>query len=269
MLRSIDSLFLLERGQELRLANASIALGQAAELEALPAFKVQGYLEDFQLELGKQWLARYEEHQAQLAQVTGQPSSQTRDTPGRIAGLPLQAELLLGRYQLGALSLNDLQVSATRDWLGWHLKLNNQTLAGSLMIPNASIRPLQIKLDYLRLTREQLGLPEVSVNESGIEEGAAEDVAAKTEAMAAITQPLRAQLDRSSVRTSTIARASLSLTVIALSALLGSGMPLGWLWAKITAAALSRNASLTTSRGYTGDASIVPLNISTYSISLC
>lgn len=207
----IDSLFLLERGQELRLANASIALGQAAELEALPAFKVQGYLEDFQLELGKQWLARYEEHQAQLAQVTGQPSSQTRDTPGRIAGLPLQAELLLGRYQLGALSLNDLQVSATRDWLGWHLKLNNQTLAGSLMIPNASIRPLQVKLDYLRLTREQLGLPEVSVNENGIEEGAAEDVVAKTEAMAAITQPLRAQLDPRDLPRANIVIGQLSL----------------------------------------------------------
>lgn len=65
----------------------------------------------------------------------------------------------------------------------------------------------------------------------------------------------------SRVRTSTSSSACLRRLVSALSASLGSGCPIGWLWEKNTAAALRRRASFTTSRGYTEAASIVPRTV--------
>ena len=54
----------------------------------------------------------------------------------------------------------------------------------------------------------------------------------------------------SSTLTSTSASASLRLRVSSSSAWLGCAAPEGWLWAKMTAAALAASAALTISRGY-------------------
>lgn len=61
------------------------------------------------------------------------------------------------------------------------------------------------------------------------------------------------------------ASGSLNRCVNILSTCASLGFPLGWLCERITAAALSHCASLTTSRGYTDALSIVPWNISRYS----
>src|SRR5688572_1883793 len=60
---------------------------------------------------------------------------------------------------------------------------------------------------------------------------------------------LPAMMKWSSTLTSTSASASLRLRVSSSSAWLGCATPDGWLWAKITAAALVANACFTISRG--------------------
>lgn len=60
---------------------------------------------------------------------------------------------------------------------------------------------------------------------------------------------VEATMKWSRTRTSTSARAFLRVSVRAWSAWLGSPTPEGWLWARITAAALRSSTSLTTSRG--------------------
>src|ERR1700716_235482 len=73
----------------------------------------------------------------------------------------------------------------------------------------------------------------------------------------------------SSTFTSTSARASFKLRVSNSSAWLGWAAPEGWLWAKITAAALAARAALTVSRGYTLVWVSVPRNGSWNAITLC
>ncbi len=64
----------------------------------------------------------------------------------------------------------------------------------------------------------------------------------------------------SRTRTSMRSSASRSLRVSASSQRLGSGTPLGWLWARMTAAALSSSARRATSRGWTAALPRVPWN---------
>ena len=172
----VDALFLLERGAANQLLNAGIALAEIAELDDSPAFLVKGYLAEFQLDVWQQLLVRYQDYQTRITPVSSSPAPAVvvPVDESRIAGLPFRAQLTLGNYQVGSLNLRDLQVEARRDWRGWQLQVENPVVAGAIQVPQDAHRPLDIKLDYLRFTREDLGLPAEPAAESGNSVAAAE-----------------------------------------------------------------------------------------------
>ncbi len=149
----IDSLFRLQRGQEGRLINANIALAEEAQFKSddgisASEFLVSGYLANFDLDAWKVTQQQYAQYQSDLR---AEDAEVVENRPDEIAGLPFKANLNLGNYQLGAARFENINVIATRNYLGWHLQLDNPKIHGELMIPSDANSALGVNLNYLYL----------------------------------------------------------------------------------------------------------------------
>jgi uncharacterized protein (TIGR02099 family) len=74
-----------------------------------------------------------------------------------VAGLPFHAALLLSQYQVGPLTLNNLDVHAERLADAWKIRFTNAIVLGDIRIANDSAKPLDIDLEHLHVTQENLG----------------------------------------------------------------------------------------------------------------
>jgi uncharacterized protein YhdP len=166
----VHGLLRTNRNQENQLLNANIALASEAHLSEQPEFLVSGFLPAIDLDAWKAVLARYKTYTDQLAPVIVQGLHQKTSTApaassyggdvqvGLVAGLPFRAELMLGQYELGSLTLENLNVIALPVREGWQLQVDNAMVAGKLLVPDSSFVPLQVELEYLSLNKEILGL---------------------------------------------------------------------------------------------------------------
>jgi uncharacterized protein YhdP len=155
----VQALFHLDRRDNNRLLNASIALDKTAEFSAVPGFLVSGYLPEFDLDAWKKVLSRYQVHREQLGILP--ELEQGEADPSRIAGLLFRTDLMLGHYDIGSLRLENLAVTARREYSGWHLGVKNPIVEGALVIPESADLPLQVNLKYLRLTPGDIGETEL------------------------------------------------------------------------------------------------------------
>lgn len=164
---NVQALLRMGRGNNSQLQYANIALASDVTLSSTPQFLVSGYLPEIDLTAWKKVQARYTEFSERLTPVVVRPAraaatdADAEPIPsaniGTVAGLPFKAELVLGRYYVGSLKLEDLNVNATRTELGWQLGIENPVVAGDLVVPNSPFTPLQINLQRLYLTNAALG----------------------------------------------------------------------------------------------------------------
>lgn len=166
----VQALLRMDRGASTKLVNANIALASDARLNDQPRFLVSGFLPGIDLDAWKAVQSRYKTYSERLTPVVvqGLSSSQTfRPNPsgpelsdeasGLVAGLPFRAELTLGQYKLGSATLENLNVIAVPVGAGWQLELENEVIAGKLLVPDSPFTPLQVDLERVSLTREMLG----------------------------------------------------------------------------------------------------------------
>lgn len=81
---------------------------------------------------------------------------------GLVAGLPFRAELILGQYELGSTTLENLNVVAVPVLSGWQLDVENAIVEGRLVVPESRFVPLQVDLSRLSLTKAMLGQEQAS-----------------------------------------------------------------------------------------------------------
>lgn len=178
----VQVLLRMDRGANNNLVNANIALASDAKLSDQPRFLVSGFLPDIDLDAWKSVLSRYKVYAGRLAPVITQglspsqaiglkPSGPNASGPelldepvGLIAGLPFRVELKLGQYKLGSATLENLNVIAVPVRAGWQLALENEVIAGKLLVPDSPFSPLQIDLERVSLTKEMLGEKFSAVN---------------------------------------------------------------------------------------------------------
>ncbi len=179
-----QSLLRLDRPRN-SLLMANIALGSEAQLGNGNEFVVSGYVPDVDLDQWKAVQARYLSYGEQLSPVVvnslKSPASAHEleellatesQAEGRIAGLPFRTDLVIGHYELGSLSFDDLKVIASPVDAGWKLKVANPQVAGELLVPSSKFAPLEVNLEYLALTKTALGGDEAAIaEESPSEEG--------------------------------------------------------------------------------------------------
>lgn len=140
-----------------KLRNANIALGEPAALNKEPQFLLSGKLPSLDIEPWKKVQQHYVEYMAQLnpdADKTQQPSAP--ESNALVAGLPFRASVLLDHYQVGPLNLEHIDVRAKRLPDAWAIDFSNPLVVGDVYLPNDSIKPLQINLQQLRLSRDIL-----------------------------------------------------------------------------------------------------------------
>ena len=161
-----------DRKHNNRLLNANIALASEAKLAGQPQFLVSGFLPMIDLDAWKAVQARYQDYSDRLtpATVKALSSSQAATASqsamqlqaqsvrvGEVAGLPFRAELMLGQYELGSATLENLNVVAIPVPTGWQLDLENAVVAGRVVVPASDYLPLQVDLSRLSLTKAMLG----------------------------------------------------------------------------------------------------------------
>lgn len=170
-----DDIQVLLRTDRLRnnsLLNANIALASDAKFSEKPQFLVSGYLPGIDLDAWKAVLARYKTYSERLAPALVKaldPAASSMpgftintEAEGQIAGLPFRTEVTLGQYELGALTLENLNVVAVPVRAGWQLDVKNTLVDGRVLVPDSRFTPLQVDLARLSLTKEILGLAESS-----------------------------------------------------------------------------------------------------------
>ena len=161
----IQALLRTDRVRNNGLLNANIALASAAKLSEKPQFLVSGFLPSIDLDAWKAVQSRYETYTERLAPVVARALSSLEpiapellEQPvGLVAGLPFRAELMLGQYELGSATLENLNVVAVPVRAGWQLELENEVVAGNLLVPDSRFTPLQVDLARLSLTKAMLG----------------------------------------------------------------------------------------------------------------
>jgi len=165
----VEALFELDPQQQNKLANANIALGSSAKLATEPRFLLSGNLPGLDITPWKTVQQRYLNYSAQIAAMPLKPKTDeqltlesrgdtaTNDT-GLIAGLPFLAEVLLGHYQVGPLTLENIQVRAERLARSWKIDIANPVVVGDIQLADDNTTPLEISLAALRLTSNDLGL---------------------------------------------------------------------------------------------------------------
>lgn len=156
----VQALLRLDRNDN-RLLNANIALASDAKFSERPKFLVSGFLPGIDLDAWKQVLARYNSYAERMAPIVVQGVSDPAGDSagdGQVAGLPFKADIMLGHYELGAATLENLNVIATQSAEGWQLQVDNAIVAGQVVVPESPFLPLRVDLDRLSLQREALGL---------------------------------------------------------------------------------------------------------------
>jgi len=162
----VQALLRTDRVRNNSLLNANIALASEAKLSDQPQFLVSGFIPSVDLDAWKSVLARYKTNTERLAPVVVQALSSLQpttplvvepDTVGLVAGLPFRAELMLGQYELGSTTLENLNVIATPVRAGWQLELENSIVDGKLLLPDNRFTPLQVDLARLSLSKAMLG----------------------------------------------------------------------------------------------------------------
>lgn len=161
----IQALLRTDRVRNNSLLNANIALASAAKLSGQPQFLVSGFLPGIDLDAWKTVQSRYKTYTDRLAPAVARALSsppsvalELLEQPvGLVAGLPFRAELMLGQYELGSTTLENLNVIAVPVRAGWQLDLENEVVAGKLLVPDSRFTPLQVDLVRLSLTKAMLG----------------------------------------------------------------------------------------------------------------
>jgi uncharacterized protein (TIGR02099 family) len=171
----VQALLRLDRDNN-RLLNANIALASDAKFNDQAEFLVSGFLPGIDLDAWKKVLARYQTYAERLAPVVVQgtsdsPASDPITDDGLVAGLPFKAELMLGQYELGSATLENLNVIATQVPDGWQLQVDNAVVAGKVVVPESPLVPLRVDLERLSLNRESLGLIDSADEQSGVSTG--------------------------------------------------------------------------------------------------
>lgn len=157
-LLSQAQLLLQRRGNHL--LNASIALGEKAQLAAEPTFLLSGYIPTLALDDWREVQKRYGEFNERLGILRSEPlgfAARADNAPGFVGGLPLRADLILGNHQLGPLSLWDLRLNAWQENQVWHLRFTNAMLSGALQLPMDRSQPMVIAVEELHLNRGLFG----------------------------------------------------------------------------------------------------------------
>lgn len=164
----IHALLRTDRVHDNKLVNANIALASVATLSHQPQFLVSGFLPGIDVAAWKAVQSRYKTYTERLAPIVAQGLSSSDSEPagelvlappvGLVAGLPFRAELMLGQYEFGSTTLENLNVIAVPVRAGWHLELENEVVAGKLLVPDNQFTPLQVDLERLSLTKAMLGM---------------------------------------------------------------------------------------------------------------
>jgi uncharacterized protein YhdP len=162
----LEALFELAPQQQNKLTNANIALGGTAKLAAEPRFLLSGNLPGLDIAPWKIIQQRYVDYSAQIAATQLKPNTDEHtdnrvDAPANsalIAGLPFLAEVQLGRYQVGPLALENIQVRAERLAHSWKIGITNPIVTGNIHLADDNTTPLEISLASLRLSSNDLGL---------------------------------------------------------------------------------------------------------------
>lgn len=156
-----------DRTRNNSLLNANIALASEAKLDHQPRFLVSGFLPDINLDAWKAALERYKTYSARLTPVVaktlsalqpGSPSvAEEPETVGLVAGLPFQADITLGKYELGSTTLENLKVVAVPVRAAWQLDVDNAVVTGRLLVPDNQFTALQVDLARLSLSKSMIG----------------------------------------------------------------------------------------------------------------
>nr|WP_324258317.1 YhdP family protein [Cellvibrio fontiphilus] len=173
--REVQALLRMDRGNNNQLLNANIALAEDARLGDKAQFLVSGFLPGIDLDAWKAVQARYLRYAERLAPVvvrplatnaSSSPVALADDQIGKVAGLPFLIELVLGEYQLGPMTLENLAVTAMPVAAGWQLAVRNPVVEGDLFVPTSSFVAMDVNLRRLSLDSVALGLSQPATAES-------------------------------------------------------------------------------------------------------
>lgn len=167
--QDVQALLRMDRGNNNQLLNANIALAADARLGDKAQFLVSGFLPGIDLDAWKAVQARYLAYAERLTPVVVRPLStpsygdseslaSAADAVGKIAGLPFLLELVLGEYELGPMTLENLAVTAMPVQAGWQLAVKNPVVEGDVFVPTSTFVPIDVNLRRLSLNSVELGL---------------------------------------------------------------------------------------------------------------
>lgn len=172
---SVNALLKLQRSDN-TLQAANLALARPASLPDTRQFLLSGYLPEFNL---TQWQSVLERYRSYTTAVIEQPKSnsvsaspigagdeviqsKTLGTDSmqdktRIAGLPLRADIVLGKHRIGPLQLEQLALTVLPKANFWEIDFYNPVVAGLVRLPHEKTKAIDIDLTYLHLPRSALG----------------------------------------------------------------------------------------------------------------
>jgi uncharacterized protein (TIGR02099 family) len=166
---NLQALFELDPHQDNKLLNANIALNDNAKLAAEPQFLLSGNLPSLDIEPWKKLQQRYIDYGLLIDSSKPKSASLQDDSDSHsaltnadensvlVAGLPFRADMLLKHYQVGPLSLDDINVRAERLISAWKIAFTNPLVDGDVRLPNDASKPLSINLEILHLNSALLG----------------------------------------------------------------------------------------------------------------
>ena len=135
-------------------AGATVALNQKLVKVQPGVLRVEGMVQEA---AGLKWY----ETLLGYAQLLEQPDAAKQDEPPAAAVAnepftPIQVDLRFGALQVGSAMLEKIRLQAMREENAWFIEFANLGIAGNIRAFN-DVRPLQIKLDYLKLPGRQSG----------------------------------------------------------------------------------------------------------------
>lgn len=164
---NLQAMFELEPHNNNRLRNANIDLGGHALLSREPQFLLSGNLPSLDIEPWKKVQRHYLDYTKQLNADAEKNQPDSAESDALVAGLPFRASVLLGHYQVGPLSLDNIDVNAARLRDAWTVQFSNPLVVGDIYLPNDAIKPLQINLQQLHLSREILEGKKANLDAAG------------------------------------------------------------------------------------------------------
>lgn len=178
--QDVQALLRMDRGNNNQLLNANIALAADARLGDKAQFLVSGFLPGIDLDAWKAVQARYLAYAERLTPAVtrplsassysvNEPRTSAADEVGKIAGLPFLLELVLGEYELGPMTLENLAVTAIPVQAGWQLAVKNPVVEGDVFVPTSSFVAIDVNLRRLSLNSVELGLAKPPVVDEGVD----------------------------------------------------------------------------------------------------